>query len=73
MNERHWVRPLFALACTRWGWSADAFWQSTPMDLKMILDGLQSIEATQQRGMNTETLEQLHTLILQHKEKSHGV
>lgn len=62
-----------AMACTQWGWSAEAFWQATPQDLKLILEGMQAVQATRQRSLDDKTIIELRKLISQHKEKSHGV
>ena len=67
-----------ALACTRWGWSPEAFWRATPLDFMRIargLDALQAMEAADEFGAGDVL--HLRRLIEEHMktihEDSHGV
>jgi hypothetical protein len=42
--DREWLAACMGLACGVWGWSPEDFWQSTPLDLAMVLGGVQRLQ-----------------------------
>ncbi len=58
-----------ALACTRWGWSAENFWQATPQDMRLIFSGLQALNEDP-NALQPDDISHLRSLIATHNNQS---
>ncbi len=73
MQKHSWSRVALAVATTRWGWSPENFWNSTPYEVRQIMKGIDELQGlTDPAALNETTVNELRDMIRNHQDKKKG-
>lgn len=69
--QKAWIRLPLAVACGHWGWPVRDFWNTTPLEMKSIIEGLTELHArTQPQAFDAHVVEELRHLLDQQQRKN---
>jgi hypothetical protein len=60
--DREWLALCMGLACGHWGWSPEQFWKATPLDMALVLGGVQRLQGQEFSTQDAADLRKLLNL-----------